>query len=400
VVLCCILLITKNLYVIFNKRYYIKFELLKIKMDKNKIKHKQLLDKLHNTNTQIKNIIESLDVGTWEYNIKKGEMIFSDRWAQMIGYDLSEIGLINKDKLRELTHPDDFEKSQKLIREHLSGELPYYKYESRIKHKNGHWVWVCERGSVVSIDSDGSPLLMFGTHTDITKKKNREESLENYINVLNHDLRSPLTTIIGYSSFFLEEELNNEEIKKYSVVINKTGKKMLKMIESYLRIAKLERGQDILDRKPRKIIEVIDEINKNFLVFIDKNKLTILLNDLYNNPININLINKSLYIDEILIYSIINNLFHNALDASLLDTDKIVLNIYNDNENIYFSFLNNGEIPKEFQKKLFKKFSSTKKDGNGIGLYSARLIARAHGGDVLYQSTPNNTRFILKIPLV
>jgi|GEM_PF-6613322 len=368
-------------------------------MDKNKIKHIQLIDKLNNTNTQIKNIIESLDVGTWEYNIKKGEFVFSDRWAQMIGYNLSEIGLINKEKLKEITHPDDFEKSQRLINQHISGELPYYKYESRIKHKNGNWIWICERGSVVSIDSDGKPLLMFGTHTDITKKKHKEESLENYINVLNHDLRSPLTSIIGYSSFLLEEELSNEEIEKYAMVINKTGKKMLKMIESYLRIARLERGQDILDRKSRKITEIIDEINKNFLDFINNKKLKVLLRDLDNNVIDKSILENNISIDEILIYSIINNLIHNAIDASILDSDKIILNIYNDKDNICLSFFNNGGISKEFQKKLFKKFSSTKKNGNGIGLYSARLIARAHGGDVDYQHITGGTRFILKIPI-
>jgi PAS domain S-box-containing protein len=368
-------------------------------MDNKKTKDTQLSNQLNNTRAQINNIIESLDVGTWEWNIKTGEIIFSNRWSQMTGYSLEDFEPINKKKIETITHPDDFETSNKLMSQHLSGELPYYKYENRIKHKNGNWVWICERGSVIERDESDKPLIMFGTHTDITKKKQMEQALENYINVLNHDLRSPLSTIIGYSSFLIEDDLTKEEIKKYSTIINKTGGKMLKMIESYLSLAKIERGQDILGKKSKKIVEIVDEINKNFSDLINKNKLKIILGNLENETTNNDLLQETILIDEILIYSVINNLLHNAADASPKKEDEIAINVYTNNNELYFSFYNKGEIQKEFQKKLFKKFISTKKNGTGIGLYSARLIARAHGGDVNYQSLPGGTLFILKIPL-
>jgi len=349
----------------------------------------------------VKDIIESIDVGTWEWNLETGQIIFSNRWAQMTGYELKEFGVINKRKLESITHPDDFEISNKLMNQHLAGELPYYKYEIRVKHKNGNSVWICERGSVIKRNKEGKPILVFGTHTDITKKKQAELALENYINILNHDLKSPLTSIIGYSSFLLEEEeLTKEETKKYSTVINKTGKKMLKMIESYLSLAKIEKGQDVLGKKPKKIIEVIDEINKTFGEIINNNKLSVVFSNLENEPTDKDLLQKTINIEEILIYSVINNLLHNAIEASIkTNNDTIRLNIYSSNNELCLSFFNHGEISKDFQKKLFKKFASTKKNGTGIGLYSARLIAKAHDGDVHYQQIPNGTIFTLKLPL-
>ena len=368
-------------------------------MDNNPNIKIQNINHFNGDYSQIKNIIESIDVGTWEWNIQTGEIIFSNKWFQMTGYDLKEIGSITRETIEMITHHDDFYESSKLMNQHLLGELPYYKYESRIKHKNGQWVWICERGSIISRTPDGKPLIVFGTHTDITKKKQMHHALENYINILNHDLRSPLTTIIGYSSFFLEEDLSKEEIKKYATVINKTAKKMSKMIDSYLSFAKIERGQDILSRKSKKIGEIVDEIIKNYSDLINENKLKIIFKNSDDLITDMDLKERNILIDEILIYSVISNLLHNAIDASPKDEDEIVLDIYKNNNELCLSFYNKGEIPKEVQKRLFRKFISTKQNGTGIGLYSARLIAKAHGGDVHYVSNTDGTRFVLKIPL-
>jgi PAS domain S-box-containing protein len=369
-------------------------------MEDKKIINIQLnksIEKSFGTNPQVKKIIEKTDVGTWEWNIQTGEMIFSDKWAKIIGYNNDELSIINAKKLEEITHPDDYIKSKELLEKHFSGKLPYYKYESRLMNKNGDWVWVCQRGCLTSRTDDGLPLIMFGTYTDITKRKQIEQALENYINTLNHDLRSPLALITGYSSYILEEDLSMDEVKKYSTIINETGKKMLKMMESYLSLAKIERGQDIIGKNSKTINEISKEIKNIFIGLNNKNKFEIIFRDLKNEIQNKTLANKQVLIDESLFYSLINNIITNAIEASLIDEDKIIINIYEEKE-LCLSFYNAGEIPKEFQKKLFRKFISNKINGTGMGLYSARLIARAHGGDILYQAVTGGTRFILKIP--
>ena len=77
----------------------------------------------------------------------------------------------------KFSHPDDLKTSGELLEKHFKGELDYYSSESRMKHKNGDWVWVLDRGKVHAWDDDGKPLLMSGTHQEITKRKRSEEAL-------------------------------------------------------------------------------------------------------------------------------------------------------------------------------------------------------------------------------
>uniref|UniRef100_UPI0035625ECB sensor histidine kinase n=1 Tax=Mariniphaga sediminis TaxID=1628158 RepID=UPI0035625ECB len=90
------------------------------------------------------------------------------------------------------THPDDLKKSEELLNRHFDGELPFYDYECRMKHKDGHWVWVHDRGLVITRNGDGKPLMMYGTHFDITKRKEAEnllkqtrENYERFFNTIN-----------------------------------------------------------------------------------------------------------------------------------------------------------------------------------------------------------------------
>lgn len=125
----------------------------------------------------LKEIIWGTHAGTWEWNIQTGQAIINDLWADIVGYTLDELSPTSIDTFTKLIHPDDVKKSQDLLEKNFSGELEYYEFESRMRHKNGDWVWVLDRGKVVEWTEDGKPLRMSGTHTDITKRKLAEESL-------------------------------------------------------------------------------------------------------------------------------------------------------------------------------------------------------------------------------
>lgn len=122
-------------------------------------------------------ILQGTNVGTWEWNIQTGETIFNERWAEMIGYHLSEISPINIDTWIKYSHPDDLKISGYLLDKHFNGESDYYEIEARMLHKNGEWIWVLDRGKVHKWDEKGRPILMSGTHQDITARKRAEESL-------------------------------------------------------------------------------------------------------------------------------------------------------------------------------------------------------------------------------
>jgi PAS domain S-box-containing protein len=132
---------------------------------------------LRNMNWRMNGIIEGTNVGTWEWNIRTGETIFNERWAEIIGYTLDEISPVNIDTWMKFSHPDDLKASGDLLEKHFKGELDYYECEARMKHKNGDWIWVIDRGRVREWDQDGKPLMMFGTHTDITHRKRAEQEL-------------------------------------------------------------------------------------------------------------------------------------------------------------------------------------------------------------------------------
>ncbi|HPQ54742.1 MAG TPA: diguanylate cyclase, partial [Spirochaetota bacterium] len=157
---------------------------------------KYLQNRYENERTRLQSIIEGTRLGTWEWNIQTGETVFNERWAGIIGYTLDELQPVSIETWVEFTHPDDLKESNLLLERHFSGEIDYYDIECRMKHKNGQWVWVQDRGKVIKWDEKGAPLKMYGTHSDITEKK----VLENKI--LELSIRDPLTNVYNRRYIF------------------------------------------------------------------------------------------------------------------------------------------------------------------------------------------------------
>ena len=126
---------------------------------------------------RLESIIEGTHVGTWEWNVQTGETVFSQVWAQIVGHTLEELGAVTIKTWESLVHPDDLKRSGEALERHFAGELPYYDCDCRMKHKDGHWVWVHDRGRVVTRTGDGKPLMMFGTHADITERRRALEAV-------------------------------------------------------------------------------------------------------------------------------------------------------------------------------------------------------------------------------
>jgi PAS domain S-box-containing protein len=139
---------------------------------------------LNSERQRLASILEGTNVGTWEWNVQTGETLFNERWAEIIGYSLAEIQPVSINTWLEFAHPDDLELSEALLSKHFAKEQPYYECESRMRHKNGCWVWVLDRGKVTTWTEDGKPLLMSGTHQEITKRKRAEQELEERVKEL------------------------------------------------------------------------------------------------------------------------------------------------------------------------------------------------------------------------
>ncbi len=115
-------------------------------------------------------ILSSTHLGLWDWNMQTGETAFDQRWAEIIGYTLAELQPVSIETWQKYAHPDDLDASDALIQQCVSGLRPYYDIEVRMRHRDGHWVWVRDRGQIVEWDADGKPVRMVGTHEDISQR--------------------------------------------------------------------------------------------------------------------------------------------------------------------------------------------------------------------------------------
>lgn len=155
--------------------------------------------KLKDTQQRLQLALEGAELGVWDWDIKNGEAKFNERWAEIIGYDLSEIEH-SVDFWEERLHPDDRQEVHEELNKHLEGETDIYKSEHRMENKNGGWTWIKDVGKVFERDENGEPVRAVGIHEDITKRKKAEERLkesEKKYKELSEELESILDHIPG-----------------------------------------------------------------------------------------------------------------------------------------------------------------------------------------------------------
>ncbi len=148
---------------------------ISIRVDITAQKHAQT--EIDTQRRRLDNILKGTGAGTWEWHVPSGKTVFNERWAEIVGYSLQELEPVTIDTWMGLAHPDDLKASGEMLQRHFSGELEFYEFEARMRHRDGHWVWVLDRGQLATLEPDGSPGWMYGTHLDITERKVAENRL-------------------------------------------------------------------------------------------------------------------------------------------------------------------------------------------------------------------------------
>ncbi len=173
--------------------------------------------KVEEQKVRLENVIEGTHLGTWEWNVQTDETILNERSAEIIGYTLDELIPVSSRTWLEHAHPDDLKQSEVLLKKHFRGESEYFEFENRMKHKNGKWVWILNRGKVIEWDSESKPVRMFGIYMDITEKKEMYEKIQEL------SIRDPLTNI--YNRRYVFERMESivsefhRESKNFTVSI-------------------------------------------------------------------------------------------------------------------------------------------------------------------------------------
>jgi diguanylate cyclase (GGDEF)-like protein/PAS domain S-box-containing protein len=113
--------------------------------------------------------------GLWDWNIAMNNVLFSNRWKSLLGFEEHEIGSSPDEWLGRI-HPEDVERVKIDINSHLEGMTDHFENEHRILHKDGTFRWILSRGIAVQ-DEQGKPYRMIGSQADISVRKNAEEQL-------------------------------------------------------------------------------------------------------------------------------------------------------------------------------------------------------------------------------
>jgi PAS domain S-box-containing protein len=159
--------------------------------------------------------INAAKIGIWEWNVPTGQIKFNGNYAAILGYQKEELPP-HLDTWKNLIHPNDLPKAMELINHHFSMPDSIYEMEVRMRHKEGHWVTILDRGSVVSRTPEGQPLLMVGTHTDISIIKDVQKQVEQNETRLNSMvslMQKASVNVKDLLDFALEEALQLTESK-------------------------------------------------------------------------------------------------------------------------------------------------------------------------------------------
>lgn len=149
---------------------------------------------LHDSESRLKHALAVSNEGIWDWDIKNNEIFYNHAFFTMLGYSHNDFPQ-NKNSWFNLIHPDDKEKCQDAIEHCLSGYEPGFKIEYRLCSKDKKYLWILAKGKIVEHDYFGSPIRFVGTHTDISKIKEKEERLQK---LASYD---PLTNLANRTMF-------------------------------------------------------------------------------------------------------------------------------------------------------------------------------------------------------
>ncbi len=214
--------------------------------------------------------------------------------------------------------------------------------------------------------------------------------------IMSHDLKSPLNSIIGFSSVLKESLKMDDEQEMMCQIVYEAGHKLLDMINIFLNLYKIEAGAYQFTPKPVEIVELVENIFATNARQIQTKglKYRLLIDDL---PVADD-VRFYVHGEKTLCYSILGNLIQNAIEAS--PAQKTITVTLRSGPLNQAQIHNHGVIPVEIRDTFFEKYATFgKKSGTGLGTYSARLMAATQGGTVDFETSDDNgTTLTLKLP--
>ena len=137
-------------------------------------KQKDLERQLLQSNQYVDFALEGAGLGIWDWYLETNAVKFDKRWAEMLGLDIETIPM-ELATWESRVHPDDLQPCYADMQAYMNGETDVYENVHRMRHAQGHWVSILDRGRFSDWDDQGKPIRFTGTHFDITQSKEKEK---------------------------------------------------------------------------------------------------------------------------------------------------------------------------------------------------------------------------------
>jgi PAS domain S-box-containing protein len=354
--------------------------------------------------------LESHGEGLWEWQPDTGELFLSPGFAERMGYRTSEIPK-RFDAVEARVHPEDFDRANRAILAHLTGETELIDVTVRLRNRDDHYRWIECRAKTMTRDAAGHAVRLIGTARDVTDQRERDmrerllqeqimhttrlASMGEMATVLAHELNQPLAAISNFAGAALRRidgKLDDPEVK------TALGNVM----------TLVERAGGIVHRIrdfTRKGLQRVEPVDLNGLI-TEIARLLEPQSQAVGGQIQLLLDNAlpSVRGDRLQLGQLILNLAKNGLEAMSNSTTSRHLQVYTQahspNEvEIRISDLGCG-LPEQLALDVITPFFTTKANGLGMGLVICRTIVENHGGR--FWASPNHpcgTEFHVILPL-
>ncbi len=223
-----------------------------------------------------------------------------------------------------------------------------------------------------------------------------ESSKDQLVLNLAHDLRTPLTSVIGYLDLILQDDLlTTEQVKHYTTIAFTKSQRLEKLIDSLFEITRMNYGMVTLDKQSIDLSELLNQLNEELYPVFEKNNLIARLNVTPNLNISG---------DGELLARVFENLLTNATRYGK-DGQFVDMNCHLDGEDVVVQVINYGDcIPEQDLPHIFDMFyigdqaRTHQEGGTGLGLLIAKNIVEQHNGKISVQSSVIRTLFEVRLP--
>ena len=332
--------------------------------------------------------VEGSGDGLWDWDIKNSTVFFSHRWKEMLGFNDDEIGN-GLDEWEKRIHPDEKIHVFQVVKDYLDGKTNSYICEHRVSCKDGSYKWILDRGIVVDRDSEGKPLRLIGTHTDITERKNLETELirsnaelEQFAYAVSHDMRQPLRMVTSYLTL-IEKALKtqlDDDTRQFLTFAVDGATRMDSMILSLLDYSRVGRGNETFSVISTRA--AVDEALSFLKPVLESCEGTVEVSGDWVDVVANH--------DELT--RLFQNLIGNALkyhDENKLPFVHVLASVTSNTFRVEVRDNGIGIAANQIDR-LFKVFSRlqarTRFEGSGVGLALCRKIIEHHGGEIGVQS--------------